>query len=99
MSKAAALRQAQIDTQAQPGYEDPFYWAGFVLSGDGGEVNEAETALMPATSSPVVVQEVAEVQEIEPEKTPAWVWWGLISLVLLTGSGGVVFWWFRRGRA
>ncbi|MBN2007015.1 MAG: CHAT domain-containing protein [Anaerolineae bacterium] len=31
--KAAALRQAQLDTRAQ--YPHPYYWAGFVLTGDG----------------------------------------------------------------
>ena len=32
--KAAALRQAQLDMLVD--YPDPYYWAGFVLSGDGG---------------------------------------------------------------
>jgi len=36
MGKAAALRQAQLDIQAE--YPNPYYWAAFVLSGDGGEV-------------------------------------------------------------
>jgi len=36
MGKAAALRQAQLDIQAE--YPHPYYWAAFVLSGDGGEV-------------------------------------------------------------
>jgi CHAT domain-containing protein len=35
MSKAEALRQAQIDVRAI--YPNPYYWAGFVLSGDGGK--------------------------------------------------------------
>ncbi len=34
MGKAEALRQAQLDIQAE--YPHPYYWAGFVLSGDGG---------------------------------------------------------------
>lgn len=32
LGKAAALRQAQLDML--PDYPDPYYWAGFVLSGD-----------------------------------------------------------------
>ena len=36
MGKAAALRQAQQDVRAQ--YPNPYYWAGFVLSGDAGAV-------------------------------------------------------------
>jgi CHAT domain-containing protein len=35
MSKAAALRQAQLDVRQQ--YPSPYYWAGFVLSDDGGK--------------------------------------------------------------
>lgn len=38
MGKAEALRQAQIDMRTQDKYSHPYYWAGFVLSGDGGEV-------------------------------------------------------------
>lgn len=34
MGKAEALRQAQMDVRAQ--YPAPYYWAGFVLSGDAG---------------------------------------------------------------
>jgi CHAT domain-containing protein len=38
LGKAEALRQAQLEVmEAHP---DPYYWAGFVLSGDGGEVSE-----------------------------------------------------------
>ncbi|MDL1942395.1 DUF2225 domain-containing protein [Chloroflexi bacterium CFX2] len=50
MSKSEALRQAQIDVREL--YPNPYYWAGFVLNGDGGqptkinqpgETNKAET--------------------------------------------------------
>jgi CHAT domain-containing protein/Tfp pilus assembly protein PilF len=34
MGKAEALRQAQLEVREQ--YPNPHYWAGFVLSGDGG---------------------------------------------------------------
>ena len=33
MSKAEALRQAQMDVRAE--YPHPYYWAAFVLTGDG----------------------------------------------------------------
>ena len=36
MGKAEALRQAQLDVRAT--YPAPYYWAGFVLSGDEGTV-------------------------------------------------------------
>jgi CHAT domain-containing protein/tetratricopeptide (TPR) repeat protein len=34
LGKAAALRQAQMDVREQ--YPNPYYWAGYVLSGDAG---------------------------------------------------------------
>ena len=33
-SPADALRRAQLFMREQPQYEDPFYWAGFVLQGE-----------------------------------------------------------------
>jgi len=36
MSKAAALRAAQAETRAKPKYSHPYYWAGFVLTGQPG---------------------------------------------------------------
>jgi CHAT domain-containing protein len=97
LSKAAALRQAQIDTQAQPGYEDPFYWAGFVLSGDGGEVSEGQMTLLSATPSPVVAEKAgSEIQEVEPKETTVWIDWGLIGVVVLAGSVVVGLWWLKR---
>jgi CHAT domain-containing protein/Tfp pilus assembly protein PilF len=38
MSKAGALRQAQLDTRAN--FPSPYDWSAFVLSGDGGRVGE-----------------------------------------------------------
>jgi CHAT domain-containing protein/Tfp pilus assembly protein PilF len=35
MSPAAALRQAQIQILKQKRWHDPYYWAGFVIHGDG----------------------------------------------------------------
>jgi CHAT domain-containing protein len=35
VSKAEALRQAQLETMAE--YPDPYSWAAFVMSGDGGK--------------------------------------------------------------
>jgi CHAT domain-containing protein len=35
LPKAEALRQAQLDLLEEPDTAHPFYWAGFVLSGDG----------------------------------------------------------------
>jgi CHAT domain-containing protein/Tfp pilus assembly protein PilF len=35
ISKAAALRRAALDVMRNPRYRHPFYWAGFILVGDG----------------------------------------------------------------
>jgi len=35
MTKAEALRQAQVHLKSMEGYEHPFYWAAFELIGDG----------------------------------------------------------------
>ncbi len=37
MSKVEALQAAQADVRTDPRWASPFYWAGFVLNGDGGE--------------------------------------------------------------
>jgi hypothetical protein len=37
--KAEALRQAQLDVRRQ--YPNPYYWSGFVLSGDRGNATRA----------------------------------------------------------
>jgi CHAT domain-containing protein len=35
LTKAEALRQAALKLMKSPGASHPFYWAGFVLVGDG----------------------------------------------------------------
>ncbi len=32
--RADALRQAQLEMRAVPGRSSPYFWAGFILSGD-----------------------------------------------------------------
>lgn len=39
---AAALRKAMLDLRATPGYEHPYFWAGFILTGSGGPVGADE---------------------------------------------------------
>ena len=36
MTKAEALRQAQLKLLRTKRYQHPFFWAGFVVVGDGG---------------------------------------------------------------
>jgi CHAT domain-containing protein/tetratricopeptide (TPR) repeat protein len=40
MSKAQALQQAQIEIRQH--YPNPYYWAAFELSGDGGKISEVD---------------------------------------------------------
>jgi hypothetical protein len=42
-TKGEALRQAQIDVLRDPGTAHPYYWAGFVLTGDAGEPGPGPT--------------------------------------------------------
>jgi CHAT domain-containing protein len=51
MGKAVALRQAQLGVRAE--YPSPYYWAGFVLSGDGGAVGDIKPA--PSSREPSVL--------------------------------------------
>jgi CHAT domain-containing protein len=41
MSKADALRAAQIDVRNNPRWASPFFWAGFVLNGDPGQSGQS----------------------------------------------------------
>jgi CHAT domain-containing protein len=56
MGKASALRQAQLDVRQQ--YPHFRHWAGFVLSGDGGEVAENASVEDPA-AEPTPVEATA----------------------------------------
>jgi CHAT domain-containing protein/tetratricopeptide (TPR) repeat protein len=86
MSKAAALRQAQLEVMED--YPDPYYWAGFVLSGDGGKVSEGEILALTPTAAPMVGQSLRETpaplpDEPEPPSPSNWVW-------LLAGAGVLI---------
>lgn len=47
-----ALRLAQADTLEQPGFAEPYYWAGFTLIGD--YKNDYAVAITPPSSWPLV---------------------------------------------
>jgi CHAT domain-containing protein/tetratricopeptide (TPR) repeat protein len=63
MGKAEALRQAQLEVREK--YPNPYYWAGFVLSGDGGEMGDVE----PTTIEEAGIEEVDAT--LAPAATPA----------------------------
>ena len=52
-----ALRQAQIETREE--YPHPYYWAGFVLTGDGGEVSGEVVRELKNDEVPTAVPSVA----------------------------------------
>jgi hypothetical protein len=86
MGKAAALRQAQLEVMED--YPDPYYWAGFVLSGDGGKVSEGEVPASTPTVALMVDQSLRETpaplpDEPEPPSPSNWVW-------LLVGAGVLI---------
>jgi hypothetical protein len=75
IGKAEALRQAQIEVRQE--YSNPFYWAAFVLSGDGGEVSRREVSVRPPdTAAPL----------------PRWVWLIVGGGTLIVIIVGVVLW-------
>jgi len=60
--EAEALRQAQNDLRTEhPEYGHPFYWAAFVLSGDGGELTR------PIPIAGAATETVAPMLTLQPE--------------------------------
>jgi CHAT domain-containing protein len=58
MGKAEALRQAQLEVREE--YPNPYYWAGFVLSGDPGEMSGYKP---PVRETPTPAVEPAATKE------------------------------------
>jgi CHAT domain-containing protein len=97
-SKAAALRQAQLDTKAE--FPDPYYWAGFVLSGDGGKVEEepliTPTAMVTIAPTPTLTPVPTNGPTGGGKGLPHW-FWSVIGATMLAGIGtGVLVWWRKR---
>ncbi|WP_437573940.1 CHAT domain-containing protein [Sorangium sp. So ce887] len=46
--RVEAMRQAQIEMRSRPGTAHPFYWAAFIVSGDGAALDGREVAPRPA---------------------------------------------------
>ncbi|WP_437969089.1 CHAT domain-containing protein [Sorangium sp. So ce260] len=54
--RVEAMRQAQLEMRSRPETAHPFYWAAFIVSGDGTALDGREVAprLAPAAASPSV---------------------------------------------
>jgi CHAT domain-containing protein len=90
MGKAEALRQAQIETMVE--YPEPFYWAAFVMSGDGGEVSE-EAAFRQAQDAGLESgQENSPVPSDSTVFPWSWLWLVVVIAVVVVGMA----WWRRR---
>ena len=74
MSKAGALRQAQMEMIASEEYAHPYYWAAFGLTGDPGERELPEpipTMTAVLTATPVPAPTSTPVQVVQAMATPA----------------------------
>lgn len=61
MDKSEALRHAQIDLRRNyPQFVHPYYWAGFVLTGNSGTIPVPTTSSPPEPISPRLTQTVSE---------------------------------------
>ncbi|MCP4995644.1 MAG: tetratricopeptide repeat protein [Gammaproteobacteria bacterium] len=87
MGKAAALRQAQLDVREE--YPNPYYWSAFVLSGDGGEVEESAPSQRTSNVSTPVNPE--EKQSGSERLQPVTLNNPLISSIVLVGLVGLIF--------
>lgn len=50
--RAESLRQAALGVKSRPGYEHPFYWASFIVSGDGTALSGKLIAPEPSPVAP-----------------------------------------------
>jgi CHAT domain-containing protein len=89
-SKAGALRLAQLDVRAE--HPHPYYWAGFVLSGDGGPPSQDGVVLSAPTPAPA--PETTPPDASDPawrsglQGVPAWTWAALgAGVVVVLGLG------------
>lgn len=99
-SKADALRLAQMDVRED--YPNPYYWAGFVLSGAGGKIDDT---LVSESSTDILLQSETTAEnnlEVSPSNldtetrgdpksriTPV-AWLLLVGLILVIAGGFVI---------
>ena len=64
-SKADALRLAQqvVREYGEEEYANPFFWAGFILSGDGGKIDQTLYEPSDVNTEEIVTESINEVEE------------------------------------
>ena len=83
MGKAEALRKAQTDTRDR--YPHPYYWAGFVLTGDyASEVTMPQETTLETTATPTPPKLIGD----ESDRIP---WWIYVAVVVLVANALVEF--------
>lgn len=76
LTAAAALRRAQLATRAEAATAAPFFWAGFVLTGDG------------AVTAPLAPRPPWE-RWARPSPPPRWATVALFGALAIAGAGGL----------
>jgi CHAT domain-containing protein len=96
--KAEALRQAQLETMAE--YPDPYYWAAFIMSGDGGVASPQTVGMRDAEQTTSVGEAKGELESAVFEIPWGWLFTGCGGLLLVMAAvGGAVWWRARRKKA
>ncbi|MCL4298820.1 MAG: tetratricopeptide repeat protein [Anaerolineae bacterium] len=92
LGKAEALRQAQLDMRQE--YPNPYYWAGFVLSGDGGV--SPTTQALAESSQHESTSDILSTSWVNLKASPASKWAVvIISALVIFGS---LRWYFSRNQ-
>jgi CHAT domain-containing protein len=94
LGKAEALRQAQLETMVE--YPDPYYWAAFVMSGDGGEVPPQTVGVGDVEQTTSVSEAKGELESAGLEILWGWLIIGCGGLLLVVVAIGGALWWRAR---
>jgi len=89
--RAESLRQAALTLKTRPGYEHPFFWASFIVSGDGTALSGKLVPPAPPPVAPGARGCACEVPGAANSELPA--------PSALTAMVAILAWWARRKRS